>query len=446
MSLLLPLVALALAALSRYAFRDREPLAWRFDVPRIVALVLLALVAVGVAYRFGPPGDRSPLAIGLLAGAVAVLVGDVVGGSAATIGIGVAAAASMHGLAHAAVPKAELALMVGAGLGALALGGEAAIATALAATLCAAADNLGGYRLDLPAAGLLGSEFGLAVLVGTILAGWIPSKQSALKPLGGALLAVVAGFFLSQKLKFHGLAEVIALGAGAGLVLHWLLPDEEGEPGRYGLAVVIGIGVATLAFGLARGTGMACALIAAALVLLGVGNRRAVLTLGPLVGLVMYRVLREAGTGATRALDIGQHYALLGIALGAVLPLLPTDWLRRDGAKAPVGSFLWGLIVLTVPPLVILMLGMKGAVGFVAGLGFTGLCQALRNRTDLLPLALATGMGGASVIGLGWLSEADQLTRDEKVRVFMYAGAGLAVVAIVLTLLTRPRQTTEVPR
>jgi len=441
MSFLLPLVAIALAALSRFAFKDREPIAWAFDRSRLLALILATATIVVLVGRFAPEIDAGGLRIAAIVGALTAFVGGLCGGSLAPIGFGIASAAVMHGMRHTTVPSADLALLVGAGFAALIYGTEGAAISAIAAALCALGDNLGTHHAEKAGLAMIGSEMGLIVLVGALIAAWTPKNLNALKPIVVGLIAVIAAFILKGKLNDSSILTVTAIGAVTGVVLHWLLPDDDTDTVRLGIATVIGVAVATIAFGLGKGVGMAISLTTSAGILLAVGNYRALLTLGPLMGLVLYRVLREAGTGATRALDIGQHYALLGIVLGAVLPLLPTDWRATAGLKTAVGNFLWAGVLLAAAPLLVVMLGMKGSVGFVFGLGLAGLCQSLRKERSLLSLPLAAAIASATILVLGWVKDATELSRDEKVHFFTIAGVVIVVVAGAIALLARTPQT-----
>ena len=462
MTFLLPLVALALALAGPFVLRTARS---QLVALRLGALVLLVLVGAGVLLKAAPADDRTPALLGLLLGALAPFLGAWTGGIAA----GVAGAAALHLFPSA--PAMGLAFVAGTGLGALTVGGEAA---ALAGVLVFAADELGVRHSQVPAAAFVGSQIGVALAVGAFLSAFLPRALSLAKPLVVGILATLAGLLVARGLGESGLTVCAAVGALAGIVLHFLMLEEEGESSRVGLAAIVGVGLATVAFGLGRGLGIGIAGLAAVGVLLAIGNRRAVLALGPLVGLVLYRVLREAGTGATRALDIAQHYSLLALLLGLVLPLLPSDWLtlRGRGVRAPqaggasalrlgVGTLLWGVVVLAAAPLVVVAFGMRGGIGFVVGLGAAGLVQALRGvnggaqleagepsspfptphpspgTPSLLPLALGAGLGGSTILALLWLGDEPTLSRDAKLHLFAYAGVGIAVIAGMLAFVGR---------
>ena len=452
MTFLLPLVALALAFAAPLVLRTERG---KIEPLRAAALLALLVAAAVVVFRAAPEADRTPALVGLVLGGLACLVGSWAGGMA----VGVAAAGALHLLPAAALPTAGLALVAGTGLGALAVGGELA---AVAAVLVVAADNLGMRHSQVPAAAFVGSQVGVAAAVGAFLAaafvsGLLPKGAAFLRPVVAGALVLLAGLYVAKTLNESGLNLCVGLGALAGILVHFMMPDEEADASRVGLAAVIGVGLATVAFGLGKGAGMALAALAAGGVLLAVENRRALLALGPFVGLVMYRVLREAGTGATRALDIGQHYTLLALVLGLTLPLLPFEGLRLRGGAARAA--LWGVVMVAAAPLVVVALGMRGGIGFVVGLGVAGLVQAMRGeplsppgdrgdgseprttshdpRPTLAPLALGSGLAGATILALGWLGDEASITRDQKVRLLAYAAAGIAVVAVLLLALGR---------
>lgn len=435
MSVLLPVIALVLAVFD-FALRRGEA-SPRPTATRIAALVLLAAIAAGLAFRFAPTIDQTAVLAGIGGGFLLILLAEVLGGTGA-MAMGVVGASALHLLAATSVPAAQLALVAGAGIGAICLGGEAAATAAITAAACAAADYLGAKGSDVPAAAILGSYLGTGAVVGTFLSSNFLTRFKVWHVLIISLVVLLGALIATRPLNDSPLLVTSAIGAVAGLVCALVLPEEEIDGVRIGLSTMIGIGVATISFGLGRGTGMATSLIAMALPLLGSKHPRAVLTLGPLMALVLYRLLREQQPELSRALDIGQHYAMLGIVLGAVLPLLPSDWLERGSLKGSIGAWLWGVLAIGSPALLIVMLGSRGAVGFVVGLGLVGLCQALRRQWSLQPLALAAGLSGATILVMGWLKEATDLTRDEKLRIFAYGGVGILVIGGLLAFLSRP--------
>ncbi|MGV3615571.1 MAG: hypothetical protein ACO1SV_09580 [Fimbriimonas sp.] len=438
MNFLLPVLALALAVLSAF-LSPRDPAPERPPGGRLAAAAALALVAIVAALRFANPGEGTGLAIGILSGLIVTAAAAWVGHLVPALALGVAGAAVLPAVGRTDPSVAQFALVASAGLASLALRGVPATTAATTAAAVAAASYLGDQRLQHAAAPTLAIVVALGAVVGGVMTA--ASKVSVARALLPAMWAMVAaGFLAIWVVKEPGVAISVAVGAIAGLAVRYLVPeDEEIDALRVGIAALIWLGVATLTFGLLRGFGMSLALLGGLAALLPSGGRRGLLTLGALAGLVMYRLLREAHADASRALDIGQHYALVGLALGFILPLLPTDWFAfaRRGTADAAGTFLWGLLALAAPVLVLLVFGGVGAVGFIAGLGLSGLVQALRGRNDSLPIPLGMGMAGTTLLLTGWVDSVTGLTRDEKLRALAFAAVGIAVVAGLLVVLSR---------
>jgi hypothetical protein len=398
MSFILPLTALALVVLARFAFgltASGEPDGTPARIPsgRYFALALLLILAAATASRFGTKGDVVGLEIGAVVGAAVALIGAWAGNGVSAFAAGVTGAASLHMLSKPAVAPAQLALVVGAALAALALSTEGAAAVACAAAFCVAGDDLVGRHSDAASAAVLGSVLGLSAVAGAIVASRISVRLAVLKPVAIGLVILIGAEYALQSMSERGMLPTIAIGVGAAIAIHWTLGELTGsdDGGRIALGAVIAIGVGTVGFGLERGAGMACALVAAGGLLICLGNRFGSLVLGPLFGLVLFRVLREAHPDVSRALDIGQHYTMLGVVLGAVLPLMPSDWLKREAWRGALGAFLWGVLLFALPVILV----------------------------------------------LGWPTGIPDLTRDDKLKLFVGIGAALVVVAGLLGLVSR---------
>lgn len=441
MSFLLPLAALVLALLARLTLSGSGEKSAPFV--RLVPLTVLVIVAGGAVARFAPEVDRNPAIVSILIGAIVVASAAYLARPVGALALGLAGASGLHLLSATALPTTGPTLLIGAGLAVLTVGGETA---ALAAAIVVAADNLGMRHSDVPAAAYVGSQLGLAFVVGGYLAAWIPEKLNLLKPLVPGIVLLLGALIVSKTTNNLGLATLAGIGALTGVVLYAMQGDESDNL-RVGLGAIAGVALGTVAFALDQAAGMAIALLAAMGTLLAVGDRRNVLALGPLLGLVLFRVLREAGTGATRALDIGQHYTLLALVVGLVIAALPFDWQRGRKAQV-VGSGLWGLLAIATPPFLVAALGMRGSTGLVVGLGVAGLLQTARGKADLRPLALGAGLSAATILCLDWMGDDADLARDVKLRMLGYAAVAAVVIAVALAAAGRRRleeSTEEVP-
>jgi hypothetical protein len=191
---------------------------------------------------------------------------------------------------------------------------------------------------------------------------------------------------------------------------------------------------------------MALAASGAVLTLLLLGNPRALLCAGPLVGLTFYRVLRESHPDAVRALDIGQHYAVVGVGFGIVAGLLPAEWIAKRSAETMSSNFgrlLWAIVLSLLPVAMAIVLGAKGMVGFVAGLGFAALVETLRNQSSLIPLLFTGGLAAIVAVSYDWLTKLLDLTREGKQVAFFWIAGVAIVLGVLIALVSKPAEEPE---
>jgi hypothetical protein len=456
----LPFLALLLGALALFLPGSSPVADGRSDLERrriagtrIAIALLLAVGLVAARLWPGAPPEMIHAVTGAALGVLIAVLAHALEarrslGGAAAPALAVALAAGLHWLATPQVLPAQLGLVFAASASAWALGavdrqsrGDA-LTAAVVASLVVAGDALGRQAVDYETASRAGSALALVVLAAMLATDLVRGASGgrastlAYAAAGTAVLLAAAWMVALRFLSLGDAFTLFAGGVGAGLVVHFLLAEEEKPDSvRFLLAVVIWIGIATWAFGIRRGFGMSVSLMGAASVLLLMRNPRALLSLGPLVALVFYRLFREAHTDASRALDIGQHYALLGIALGLVLPLLPTEWARERVSAA--GTALWTLLLVALPVSAAIVLGPKGLVGLLAGLGFASVFEGLKGTHSLAPLALAGGLASLTTLTYGWMSGLLDLTRNEKMAAFYWMGPGIALAALLIAWLSR---------
>jgi hypothetical protein len=452
MTTLLPLLALVLAVLGFVLGRPPE-VPERPPLPRAVAALLALLAGALATYKFVGVATKADaaqshaiveaLALGVVLAGLAAYLPKRSNAEAAYLALGTAGPAFLLWLSPDLIRLSGLALIAGYGFAALALADEMAILTAVSGSFVTAATVIGRYGSDAPSFMHAPIALGMGLsLLGLMKSGIakMSAKPSAITNVGVRILALGLAYAIGK--RYLGLGEAwisMALALGAGLAVWAAMPNEEiVEAGRGALSAIIWIGLGTLAFGLARAYGMALGLLVAGGVHLILGERRALMSMGPLLGLVLYRLFREAHMDASRALDIGQHYALIGLALGAVTPILPERWWftkPKSEWLQSIGGFLWCLVWAALPVLTALLLGPKGVVGWVVGVGFSTLFTIVSEGASLLPLAAAAGAGGLAALTFGWLTDLTNLARDEKLHWIFYGVGPLALVAIVLAVL-----------
>lgn len=307
------------------------------------------------------------------------------------------------------------------------------------------------FTAAIVALNALGAQVGGDVLsnagtiMGTILA--LTGVVLAAIPAGYrwiVLLAVLSGaaYLVGDKLfDVREMFLIVPIGCFLALIVGWLLPDEDAPNTlRMTMATLIWISAGTASFSQRQGFGMAVLFLTAAGTLLLMGNRRGLLSMGPLAAIVFFRVFREMNTEATRALDIGQHYAMIGLVIGAALPVLAQEWLRtvarRGGFLALIAGLAWVVTLLGLPLGAAVIFGSKGVVGYLFGLGLASFAEGIKGERSAHSLSLAMGLSGVMTLVYGGLTPHLEMTRDEKVKALLWIGGGVVVAALLIGVLS----------
>ena len=344
----------------------------------------------------------------------------------------------------------QMGLVVGAAAAAWILGAGTYVSTAAIATALIAGANLLGEA----AVGGHSAQAGTAVAVVAALAGlialtgnqWLQRQRGTPAPdaaVWAATILLLAGSWVlgHRYLYLGGAATLLMLGAASGWVLHWVVSqektDEEGEL-RFALGSVLVVALATLAFATLRGYGMALSTLSAAAVLVLAGNPRALMCLGPAWALVGYRLFRETHTDVSRAFDIGQHYAIVGILLAVLLCIAVVAWRPKGAERSKTRAAAVALsAVATIAAMAggAVFLGSKGVVGALVGLGLAVFVAGMRGSRSLAVMVLALQGWATLVLAYGWLRPWLDLTRDDKlVLLGWFAAVGAAVAWTAVTL------------
>lgn len=378
------------------------------------------------------------------------------GSAAAAIGIAAGLAGVLQWTDPSQRDVIQFAVLVGLTFGAWLVGDlhsqklSLPAATAAFAIVILASDFLGGKALQNEVGNLAGTIMGVAAAIAALI-GLVSNRSEKrgsqflefLPGWLGVFILLILGYVAGTRLVESTEAWLIFDGAVlAAAITHWLVrPEAQEDSFSVVIAAVVWIGIATLAFSYQRGFGMSLAALGAVLTLLMFGNHRALLAVGPLLGLVFYRVLRESHVDAVRALDIGQHYAVIGLAFGMVAALLPGEWIarrQRGGAETSVGRLLWAIALGALPVAMAVILGAKGMVGFVAGLGFAAFVEALRGASTPLPILFVGGSASIVVVSYDWLAKLLDLTRESKQIAFYWIAGCALVLGLLIALMSRP--------
>jgi uncharacterized membrane protein YeaQ/YmgE (transglycosylase-associated protein family) len=413
---------------------------------------LAAVGAMGVVgltiHHFSKPGNASLGITGLGCAAILLVTAGAIRSErpAFAVGIGVAVASldallGAH-LSPAALALSQITLVAFAGIFTLLFAPDERPGLALASVAASAV-----VVLNFLSHGDLGCQLGLLLTAVTFVFGFVPSESKRaklLKDLGiASCYAIVSWVAIKFWIKPPDpyTLPVVVLGVLAGLIVSWLLPDEE-DPDilRRAIAAIIWCSVATVAYGEMKETGIALSLLGA-LVVIAIGNLRAVTSLTVLIGLSFYRVFRATHPDIVRAIDIGQHYALIGVAVGMITAHLPQEWHRHhpypEGKKASIGLAVWLLVLCSVPALVAMVLSEKGEIGFAMGLALASIVG--QSRAAKIP-AMVAGIGAFASLSYPLYEPLLEYSREDKVHGFEIATVGLVVAGALLAALARGKQ------
>ncbi len=280
------------------------------------------------------------------------------------------------------------------------------------------------YAVPLTGALVLNATFGLGLSV-------LFGKKT---PWASAAVAVLvgAGSVAAAQMGFHnnGLALVIGVATVTALVIGWVWGPGAPTPLAGALGVLAWTGVATVGFSQAQTPGLAAAVLVGLAVTCVMGRANAAAALSPLLALAAYRLLRNLAPDSLDALDIGQHYALVGLLVGCSVSIALNEFVAvlADGGKwkSTVAALAAFIVAVAMALFASLFLGDKGTVGVVVGLAFGGALSCLSGR----PALIGAVFGG----GLSWLVAATAAAVADAVKVDPQNKVGFLAVVVLAAL------------
>lgn len=266
--------------------------------------------------------------------------------------------------------------------------------------------------------------------------------ESLARTLALVVLAGLVWLVLSTYLGEGDLALVGVVSIAALLATAWAVPIDRQSVATWGIAAVVWLGMATFAFSLGYGLGMAVA------GLLGVGaalllDRTDLLPpVGIVVGLAVYRLFREGNDEIVQAFDIGQHYAMVGFLLGIVVLVALSDALvrRREKWNAGLEGALIGLVAIVIVVGAGTFFGPKGAIGLFVGLAVAPVVAQLTAVRPPWTLVLSAALQCAVLVTYRQLSWDLELDRSGKFRLLVWLAVAVLVLYAALRWMERPQR------
>lgn len=342
---------------------------------------------------------------------------------------------------------------VGAGIAsgvAMVSGAPAARKASFLVGVIAVASLIGSYRDGVDRAATVPVAIGVlaTIALGVVRFGdyskWLKLLVVAVVLIGGAKL-------LAMRYLFLGASFNVALGAiASAAVVAWILEsDKRDAPGTFVVAAMIWLGWSTVAFGLLQGLGLGLTVLYGGAFLAAAGSHRGLLSLGVPVALLYYRVLLEMFPTEVRQVEMGQHYAVMGILAGAAIPIALSSWIAQAGARLtavgrPVLAVVVGAIVVGVVVAADFVLGAKGTVGMLVGLAVTPFVAGLVPGERLGILAVSASLSALVVASFRFVSQHLLMDRDSKAQLIGWGIAIALALAVTAHYLTKERQNDEV--
>jgi len=455
---LLPLIALVVAAIAMFAGGERAPSGPPKRTVKFTILGVGVLLLVGLWFFQRSANQTWADIAGAKAGVILGILGATCAEWCAQWGkpskvLPIAFAAFDLSIAPFFGHFAPLAYVFGAAATAwvLSIKTEARFAarTAIVSGGIVACDMLGADQAT--PVNHVGVFLALAAAVAGLLAlpigEGLAKKDKKLSPATPLVLFVVfaaAAFLVFRKLGLVEAFTAVFFGASiVALVVAWLAQEEESLT-RVVIGSILWLAVASASYGYLRGFGMSVALIAGLGITLVLDRPKALLCLGPLAAVVVFRVFSQLHPEAGRSFDIGQHYQLMGLLLGVLVPILAGEWLR----SAPPSKLLWlaavlWLLVMAAAPLpVAIAFSDKGIIGYLVGLGLAPVLEATRRRS-LDTLFISIGLGCSMVLLYNWIQPHLELDRHEKIVALSWVVGLIAVAVIGILAISRPRPEQE---
>lgn len=294
----------------------------------------------------------------------------------------------------------------------------AAIATGVTSSLTGAT--------EVEALKILGPGIGVAVVIVGLIASFAKNREVSDFLIVPAISGAALYGYITTQSKVQELTLIAVVAAFAAALCVGVARSTFSRWATL-MSAVVALALANVAFTEGRGHGVALIMVFLLAVagVLGEWKVMAGMTAGAAIGVL--RAVRYAYPDTTSTLDMGNHYALMGVVFGFALVAVAVEIARNDWRTTWASGFAGLLIV----PGLCLYLGSKGAVGMVVGMALAGALAFNAHRHALA--AAACGLTGTGVVlaSFGWVSPLLTGPRDERLKWLGYLLVPAALLVVV---------------
>ena len=379
----------------------------------IISAITIAVGAAAIQHFSAQKGASDSLmmfvAVSIAAWFVSLLDGSELE-SNPTIGIGISAWLLSIPTAGNGV-EIQLCMAAGAGLIAIATRSITATSFAVAMSSLVAVNGICSFVEIDHAIPHLGTTIGLLAAIASLVS-LVPKLKGALAGLVSmALIGSAAAFVIHTADDAFHLYICIVVASITAFVTGIVIGEED-DLTRRTLMSIAWVAVLTVSFTLSQTAGLAIAVLIGALYAISIRSTAMVACLAPAIGIAIIRMFRLMYHDAGRSFDLGKHYAVIGLCVGIAIPHLVTNAKFKVGSA---GSHLFALLCGTVPAIVLILTGAKGAYGLIVGLSVSALLPATKESRSIAPIAGMT-VGLIGLLQYSWLEHWFTETRNDRLK------------------------------
>jgi uncharacterized membrane protein (DUF2068 family) len=120
--------------------------------------------------------------------------------------------------------------------------------------------------------------------------------------------------------------------------------------------------------------------------------------------------------------------------------MLAQEWLANSAGKTKffggLAGLVWVPILIGAPIAAAVLLGAKGVVGYLFGLGIASIASVPRGERSVHTLTLAMGLSASMTLTFPWISHLLELSKEQKVQYLGIIVGAVLVFSVLIAVLS----------